>query len=99
MISDYDLNFYLFVDKGASFPGFVRVTAIVTVPERECLSLAAARWSRGPGGPGAGGDPPRVEADAVDAGEPDRPQPGHVRVVVTDEREPPGHVDVHLRGG
>src|ERR1700745_1623824 len=52
-----------------------------------------------PGKQGPGGEPPGVEADAVDAGEPDRPQPGQVRVVVTDEREPPGHVDVHLRGG
>src|SRR6202008_2011947 len=52
-----------------------------------------------PGQQGPGGEPPRVEADAVDAGEPDRPQPGQVRVGVTDEREPPGHVDVHLRCG
>src|SRR2546430_12706964 len=36
---------------------------------------------------------------AVDAGEPDRPQPGQVGVVVADQREPAGHVDVHLRGG
>src|SRR5256886_17193088 len=36
---------------------------------------------------------------AVDAREPDRRQPGEVGVVVPDQREPAGHVDVHLRGG
>src|SRR6266704_2005634 len=52
-----------------------------------------------PGQQGTGGEPADVEAGAVYAGEPDRPQPGQVGVVVADQREPAGHVDVHLRGG